>query len=149
MTPYEKFLARDVGRTPRPIWLPLWGGAMQGNIDEMRRMLDFARQDPTFSIEYSTPLQGGPRRTTRISHEGMETLGPFDIDARNQDGLTTLMLSAQAMQRESVAFLLANGARADVVSGPDGYTAIDLVLARARAECARTEPPDRRSTCCG
>jgi hypothetical protein len=70
---------------------------------------------------------------------------PGDIDARDDAGMTPLMHAAKAMQAPSVKALLAAGARADIVTGTDGYSAIDLVLSRAADEVGEMNSEGRQA----
>lgn len=61
---------------------------------------------------------------------------PPDPNLRGSEGLTRLMRAARDMLPDEVKKQLAAGARADVVTGPDGYSALDLVLSRAARDVA-------------
>jgi hypothetical protein len=63
---------------------------------------------------------------------------PPDPNLRAADGLTKLMRAARDMLPDEVKKQLAAGARADVVTGPDGYSALDLVLSRAAKDVAES-----------
>jgi hypothetical protein len=61
-----------------------------------------------------------------------------DPNARAIDGLTPLMRAARDMKPEEVSRQIELGGRADAVTGPDGYSALDLVLSRAARDIRET-----------
>src|SRR5205814_487937 len=65
---------------------------------------------------------------------------PFSIDAADERGFSALMAAAYAIQPETLRLLLDSGADVNAVDEPGGYSALDLVLSRARADLKETGP---------
>ena len=70
----------------------------------------------------------------------MPVAEPFSIDAADERGFSALMAAAYAIQPETLRLLLDNGADVNAVDEPGGYSALDLVLSRARADLKETGP---------
>ncbi len=71
---------------------------------------------------------------------GAPVTEPFRIDAADERGFTALMAAAHAMQPATARILLENGADVNAVDEPGGYSALDLVLSRAREDLKETTP---------
>ncbi len=145
-TPLEKFLAIRVDeafdlapRAHKTLRSVLNGYAVQGNVGGMQQMLDWARADPSMTKMYCPP---GERicMMPMPNPDQMPREQPFQIDERDEDGFSALMAAAKAMKPASVRWLLDNGADANVVSGPGGFSALDLVLSRARDDVQENGP---------
>src|SRR2546425_6371230 len=136
-SPLEKILAVRVeeafdlsGGQPKSMRNVLHGYAAQGNVVGMQQMLAWAGADPFLAKGFCPPGQStcmmpmpDPARMPREQ--------PFHIDERDENGFSALMVAAKAMKPEAVRWLLDNGADVNVVTGPGGFNALDLVLARA------------------
>ncbi len=131
-TPYEKLLAAQVDRgwdgKKKGLWLPLAGPASSGDARVLRLMMDDLRKNPAFSGTFKDPR--GSITYSRAGVDG-EWSQVFEMEGRDESGYTALMIAARAMQPATVRLLLEQGARADTLTGPDGYSVLDLVLSKA------------------
>ena len=135
--PVEKLLAARVNEAfqanPRHKVLRnvLHASAVKGDVPGMRRMLGWAKKDPFLAGSYCPPDESTCMIPVRTPEE-MPRERAFDINERDENGFSALMAAARAMQPASVRALIEAGADANVLSGPGGYGALDLVLSRAR-----------------
>ena len=145
-SPLEKLLAVrveeafDLTGRPKTLRTVLHGYAMQGNVGGMEQMLAWAKADPFLAKGFCPPGQStcmmpmpDPARMPREE--------PFRIDERDEQGFSALMAAARAMKPDSTRWLLEHGADVNVLTGPGGYSALDLVLSRARDD-VREEGPE-------
>jgi hypothetical protein len=139
-TPYERILAAQVDRAwdgkKKRLGLPLGGPAGSGDARELRLMMDQLRKNPAFNGTFKDPV--GNSSTVYSPGEEGEWAQVFDLEGRDESGYTVLMIAARAMQPATVRVLLAEGARADTLTGPDGYSALDLVLSKAVEDVQET-----------
>ena len=142
-TPVERVLAAHVGEAllhstqRKSLWAVYDLAAKGGDIEKLRLLLDWGKRDPLFANSYEIPGRGrGPTASMSMlpAPNAFPLEAGFGLNSRNERGFTPLMEAAQAMQVPAVSLLLEHGADINVVSGPGGYSALDLVLARARAD---------------
>ena len=145
-SPLEKLLAVRVeeafdlsGRPRKTLRTVLHGSAIQGNVGGMEQMLLWAKADPFLAKGFCPPGQNtcmmpmpDPSRMPREV--------PFQIDERDEAGMSALMAAAKAMKPDAVRWLLDQGADVNVLTGPGGYNALDLVLSRARDDLQENAP---------
>ena len=119
------------------MWAIYDSDAISGDEKKLRLLLDWAKKDPLFARGYKVP--GTNVVTSMLPAPGTAALEPgFSINSRNERGFTPLMEAVRAMQVATSKLLLENGANINVVSGPGGYSALDLVLSRARDDAKET-----------
>jgi len=143
--PVEKLLAARVSEAfevnPKRKYLRnvLQPSAVKGDVPGMRRMLEWARKDPLLAAGYCPP-DGSPCMLPIRTPEEMPRERAFDINERDENGYSALMAAAKAMQPASVRALIEAGADVNVLSSPGGYSALDLVLSRARDDVKEGGP---------
>ena len=138
-TPVERVLVTRVNDTlmhtepRRRMFAPYHGPAASGDVARLRLLMDWAKTDPLFTSSYHEP--GTNSSTSFMWTPEMLPLEPgFGINSRNEQGFTPLMDAVNAMQIPTTRLLLESGADINVLSGPGGHSALDLVLARARID---------------
>jgi len=117
----------------------LHGAAVKGDVAGTRRMLEWAKKDPFLAGPYCPPNESTCMIPVRAPEE-MPRERAFDIDERDENGFSALMAAARAMQPATVRALIEAGADVNVLSGPGGYGALDLVLSRARDDVREGGP---------
>jgi hypothetical protein len=117
----------------------LHGPAVTGDVAGMRRMLEWAKKDPFLAGPYCPPNESTCMIPVRAPGE-MPRERAFDINERDENGFSALMAAAKAMQPATVRALIEAGADVNVLSGPGGYGALDLVLSRARDDVREGGP---------
>jgi hypothetical protein len=161
-TPLEKFLAIRVGEAfevmtingmvapatvlvgpggsgQKTLRTALVGAAAQGNVGSMEQMLEWAKADPTLSKAFC-PRGSNTCMMPMPDPNMVRRDEPFSIDQRDEKGFSALMAAAKAMKPDAVKWLLEHGADVNVLSGPGGYNALDLVLSRARDDVQENGP---------
>ncbi len=142
-TQVERVLAMRINDTlmhaelRKRMFSPYDGPALSGDVARLRLLMDWAKTDPQFSGSYETT--GSNTSTSFVWTPEMLPLEPgFGINSRNERGLTPLMEAVNAVQIPTTRLLLENGADINVLSGPGGFSALDLLLARARTDVKET-----------
>jgi hypothetical protein len=140
-TPYEKFLAAQVDRgwdgQKKGLWLPLAGPASSGDVRVLRVMIENLRKNPAFDGTFKDPLNNSTITYARSGADG-EWSQVFEMEGHDESGYTALMNAARAMQPAAVRLLLEQDARADTLTGPDGYSVLDVVLSKAAQDVEET-----------
>jgi hypothetical protein len=113
--------------------------AERGDVPTLMKMLDWGRSEA-----YAAQPNCLSNRHYCLFPSGFQSgapvTEPFRIDAADERGFTALMAAAHAMQPATARILLENGADVNAVDEPGGYSALDLVLSRAREDLKETTP---------
>ncbi len=117
------------------------GAASSGDVEILSKYIRWAKQDPTFTKPFCESA-GDVRAVSCISiahnADDIARTHAFTIDERNEKGNTPLMEAVYNMQYGATEFLLQQGADVNALSGYGGYSAIDLVLSKARDDIKET-----------
>jgi hypothetical protein len=135
-TPLERVLAQRVAfplrqdAKPLNLYAPAVHYASTGDVEQLRTLFVWAKTDPYFKGMFQ---QGGGYQSISSGNDA-DLREPFHVDNRDTRGMTALMAAAAAMQPASARLLLEQGADTNVLTGPAGYSALDLVLSRAATD---------------
>jgi hypothetical protein len=132
----EAFEANPQRKVLRNVLHP---AAVKGDVAGMRRMLGWARKDPFLAGSYCPPDESTCMIPVRTPGE-MPRERAFNINERDENGFSALMAAARAMQPATVRALIEAGADVNVLSSPGGYSALDLLLSRARDDVLEGSP---------